>query len=79
MKISEKCKLLREMFPDYKTTDDYQKTTDYLMDITMSCTPPEALDQLLNIMNNTFDVIIILAAYDLYESIYANMSKKYDI
>lgn len=82
MKISEKCNLLREMFPDYKSSKKYSDTTDRLMDITMSCTDEEALDQLIGIMNHTdtkFDIIELLSAYDLYESIRANMSSKYDI
>lgn len=79
MKISKKCNLLKEMFPNYNTNEKYSKIQERLMDITMSCTHEEALDQLSYIMNNSLDIIELLAAYDLYESIRNNMLSKYDI
>ena len=82
MKISEKCKQLKEMFPNYESNTQYINNKDRLMDITMSCTAEESLTQLQVILNQSdkqIDVLTLLAAYDLYMHIYNNMNNKFTI
>ena len=72
MEYTKMCEELKQIFPLYNTTKEYSGLQDTMYDVTMSCTPMECLEQLKGFIKahrQMYNVIGMLAAYDIYCSV----------
>lgn len=72
MEYTQACEELKQIFPLYYTSNEYNLMQDTMYEVTNSCTPMECLEQLKGFIKahkQMFNVIGMLAAYDIYCSV----------